>query len=126
MTHLKTLIAVAVTFLAVGIIAGSKWNKPVEVQKEVETQTRIVTRRVVSPDGTRTVEQVRETVSREETQTKTTARPDWIVGVNTNVGLRGVGNTFQVQVHRRILGPVLISAAVNTKAEMTVGVAVEF
>lgn len=96
----------------------------VEVQKE--TQTRTVTRRVVLPDGTRTTERVTDTVQKEAIQSKTSTRPDWMVGVNTNLGTYGIGESYQLQVHRRILGPVLVSAGINTKGEATIGVAVEF
>lgn len=99
-------------------------EKKVEVQKE--TQTRTVTRRVVLPDGTRTTERITDTVQKEATQSKTSPRPDWMVGVNTNLGRYGIGESYQLQVHRRILGPVSISAGISTKAEATIGVAVEF
>lgn len=99
----------------------------IEIQKEVETQTRTTTRRVVLPDGTRTTEQVTDTIKKEREETLSeTKSNDWMVGVSASAGLKGFGDVYQATVHRRILGPIFVSVGANTKTEATVGVAVEF
>ena len=104
--------------------------------KDEEKRTRSVRRRVVSPDGTKTIEVVRETdrqshteketdVSKETSkEVKTVSQPNWSVGIYR--GTDGISATLD----RRILGGFFLGihgrSDLQSRPEFGIGIRLEF
>lgn len=123
--------------LVVGLLIGAatvyflfpRVETKIHIQKETETQTRTVTRRVVLPDGTRTTERVTDTIQRENERTETeskVAQAQWRVNVHAKASLQNLVPQYGASVERRILGPVWVGVGAYQDGTANVSVGWEF
>lgn len=134
---LRPTIKIAIIMLIIGAMVGfwacKKLTKPevrIETQEKevVKTDIRTVTRTIERPDGSK------ETVVETTDKTKTTAskqavvqisKPNWMVGVAVESDYKLVP-TYEVEVNRRILGPVFLGLSMNTKVQAGLRLTMEF
>jgi len=131
-----TLIA-----LAVGLVVGSmggcwaakKLTKPeirTEIQEKevIRTDIRTVTRTVERPDGSK--ETVVETVDKTKSVASKQAvvevsKPNWSAGVAVESDYK-LQPVYEVELNRRVFGPIYIGVSANTDAEFGIRLNVEF
>lgn len=123
--------------LILGAVAGfwacKKLTKPetrIEVQEKeiIKTDVRTVTRTIERPDGSK------ETVTETTDKTKTTAskqavvqtsKPNWAIGIAAESDYK-LKPVYEVEVNRRILGPIFVGLSINSEAEAGIRLLMEF
>lgn len=132
------LIGLAIGLMLVSFSAG-RFFGPQDIEvKEVEKivyrdsqtteedkKTRSTRREVIAPDGTKTIEIIRETDKRSRTdsqteteserssESKSSSRPNWTVGVYKNVN----NEVYNISLDRRILGGIFLG--IHGKSDRT-------
>ncbi len=135
--NLKAIVIYSVVLVALSV-AGTRYLWPqIETQTKIEekevvrTDVRTVIREVVKPDGsketvTEIIDKSKQSSTKESLQI-TTRKNDWFVtaGVAAELG-NFQQQTYNLQVNRRILGPIFLGVSGNTRREVGVAVGFEF
>ncbi len=131
----NTLILLLVTAAVSVALTRHFWPKLVvqtqEVTKEVvRTDVRTVVRVVERPDGSKeSVTEIIDHTVKHDSSTKTATtipRPDWLVGGGVSTALRKLNVDYDVQVGRRVFGPIYATARYATRGEVGIGLLMEY
>jgi len=134
---LRPMLIALVIGLVIGSIGGcwatKKLTKPevrTEIQEKeiVRTDIRTVTRTVERPDGSK--ETVVETVDKTKSVASKQAvvevsKPNWSAGVAVEADYK-LQPVYEIELNRRVLGPIFVGVSANTEAELGIRLNVEF
>jgi hypothetical protein len=132
----KTHIVIFVASFAAGVFTCSKLFPRIETQiklqeKEVvRTDVKTVTRTVERPDGTKetVTETTDKSVAKSDKNASITkfAKPQWLVGISAKSELDELQPVYELQVSRRIIGPLFAGVTANTSGEIGILLQGEF
>lgn len=128
---MKHILIALLAGIAIGAAATYHFT-PIKVEERVVTREvkvkDTVTRRVVLPDGTRITERETREAIRADSDTSriTDNQRQWHASIGVNATTQGLGDTYNIQLQRRILGPVFLGVGLTTKRDATVSLGFEF
>lgn len=105
--------------------------KNVEVTKEViKNDIKTIVKEVTRPDGSKEIvtEIVDKSTKKETTKSETTiaAKPQWMFNVGARMNVSDRDLYYDLQAHRRILGPFYLGASVSTDKTIGVSIGMEY
>jgi 7-cyano-7-deazaguanine synthase in queuosine biosynthesis len=135
----KTTVFIAALLILVGYAFG-RYGQPARVETKVVTVIQKVevthhdttTTETDSPDGTKTITTVDKSVDSTTTNSSTKSdtvvdgRNQWVASVKFAPQNPQIGYFYGAEVQRRILGPILAGAFVNTDRRVGLSVSLEF
>ncbi len=130
-------VAILCLIVAVLSAAGTRFLFPkvesrnVEIEKEVvRTDTRTVTRIIERPDGTKEtiVDSVDKSVKKETSSKESTVfqKSNYIVDLSARTKIDELQFVYELQVQKRILGPVFLGLKAGTDKSVGASVGLEF
>jgi len=105
--------------------------RTIEITKEVvRNDVRTVVKEVTRPDGAKEVvtEIVDRTIREEKRAVDMVSayKPDWVIGVGARTRFQSSAPAYDLQVQRRILGPIFIGALGSSDGSIGISIGMEF
>lgn len=130
-TAIYTLIVIAVS------VATTKYLWPtvetqirIEEKEVIKKDIRTIIRERTNPDGS--TEKETEIIDRskekreKELEQITNKRKDWFVAAGTSINFSDAKPVYNVQVNRRIIGPIYLGGTAHTNGQVGVQIGLEF
>lgn len=105
--------------------------KNVEITKEViKNDIKTIIKEVTRPDGSKEIvtEIVDKSTKKETTKSETiiAAKPQWMFNVGARMNVSNRDLYYDLQAHRRIMGPFYLGASVSTDKTIGVSIGMEY
>lgn len=137
MNH-KVYTAIIIAAFGLGTYLGKSYfsqtkleTREVEVER-IKNNIVTVTREVVKPDGSKTIDTIvtdKSVEKKDSTTTKTVvtaSRPDWHISASASTDFKGLAPVYGVQVERNVFGPFSLGVRLDTQRTVGIVIGMEF